>query len=59
MKTADEWVDELGSGMWASDVEKIQRDAWEAATRAQMERDAHECGDVDHLKLIPFPSEVE
>lgn len=55
MKTAEEWVEHLGMGVWASDIIEIQKDAWEAATKAQMERDAHECGDIDHLKLVPFP----
>lgn len=41
MKTKEDWVTELGNGVWASDIEKVQRDAFEAGAK-QMRSDIYE-----------------
>ena len=68
MKTVDEQIteDENITGVFFSTYERafirrigeaVYRNTWQSATKAQMERDAHECGDVDHLKQLPFPGD--
>ena len=72
MKTKEDWVTELGNGVWASDIEKVQRDAFEAgiqaergATQEDIQRGREE-GETDLRQIrawveaheIPFPGDA-
>jgi len=59
MKTAEEWIVILVSARrMIGVVRDIQRDAWEAATKAQMIRDNDEIA-YPFTEPVPFPSEAQ